>query len=203
MKPRVVVAPIAGFYFYVTRPYQGPDHTSSLLTDFSAAGIEEAYSVWQSFVDADCKLGRAEDPWACLLSNYSLPYIQADAFVIEAQTDKVVLENHDWVPPAPHLCDEAETLYVRGWSLQMRQALQPLLDSRGNGRYGVFSPACFIHTDFSASSPIVDGVNYLQAFGNWYFRENSSYAGALVEGNGWDHCGPALYCNPTCSNPCA
>ena len=194
---RVVAAPIAGFYFYVTEPYEGPDHTHSTLTNFSASGIEHAFGVWQSFVDADCSVARNEDPWACVLSNYSFPYISSEAFVVEAQTDAVVLENHDWIPSAPALCNSPESVYVAQWRQQMHQALQPLLDV-SNPRNGVFSPGCYTHTGFYHDTPLVNNLNYYQAFGNWYFNRTADASSMKI----WDECGPELYCNPTCTNPC-
>lgn len=197
---RVVGAPIAGFYFFADHPYQGPDHTSSWLTNFSASGIEHAYNVWQSYVDESCyeahKASSESNPSACLLSNNSFPYIENEAFVIEAQTDQVVLENHDWVPPAPLLCDKPETEYVRYWHNTMTRALAPLMDE-SNTRNGVFNPACYIHTSFAIDGPIIEGNSYKTAMGNWYFNRTDPSGYNLA-----DDCGSDLYCNPTCSNPC-
>ena len=35
---------------------------------------------------------------------------------------------------------------------------------------GAFFPACLIHTAFSPLKPIIGGLSYLQAMGNFYFN---------------------------------
>jgi hypothetical protein len=56
-------------------------------------------------------------------------------------------------------------------------------------RSGVFNPACFIHTTFSPEKPLLQGLNFLQTFGNWYFQRQGPIHLA-------DDCG--VMCNPTC-----
>jgi len=70
--------------------------------------MADAYKLWQSFVDVTCLDAKPTEPHACMMSSYSYPYIAAESFVIEAQTDQVVLEAHDWVPSAPKLCENSE-----------------------------------------------------------------------------------------------
>jgi hypothetical protein len=52
---------------------------------------------------------------------------------------------------------------------------------------GVFSPACFIHTD-GWETTLIKGINYLTAFDRWYFDDETMKL--------QDDCG--LLCNPTC-----
>lgn len=201
---RVVAAPIAGHYFYAY-PYAGANHTASGLADFRPEAWEHHYGLWDSFVDASCQTAHALDPWFCLLSNNSLPFIASEAFVIEAQTDQVVLLYHDSVPQ-PYLQQAPEQAYLEEWHKNMTEvALAPFLDL-ANERIGAFNPACFIHTSFNLTMPLIDGVSYMTAFYNFYFRdqhavETGTKTKTKTETKTFklkDSCG--LMCNPTCPN---
>lgn len=182
-KAKVTGAPLAGFYFFAV-PYTGPGHTSSSLADFREEAWPGHYSLWNSTVDASC--AAAIEPWRCMLSNYSFPYIETRAFIIEAQTDKVQLEAHDWVPSSQDPSWSAPVLdYFGEWSHNMSVALSPSM-AVGHPN-GVFSPACFIHTD-SWETTLIKGLNYLTAFDRWYFDNETMKL--------QDDCG--LLCNPTC-----
>ena len=37
-------------------------------------------------------------------------------------------------------------------------------------RHGAFNPACFIHTSFSFTKPLINGESWATAFSNWYFK---------------------------------
>ena len=184
---RVVAAPIAGFYFFAD-PYRGPGHTASGLADFREAAWPAHFDLWQSFVDEDC--AAAIEPWRCVLANNSFPYVSSHAFVIEAQTDQVVLNAHDWVPQDDPNWTAPVLDYMAQWHDNMTVALAPSMDPASPN--GVFNPACFIHTSFSASSPLLSGLNYLDAFANWYF------GGAGAKTKLQDDCG--ILCNPTCNH---
>ena len=84
---RTTVATIAGFYYYAY-PYVGVNHTSSDLADFTPGAFPKTYALWQSFVDEGCAAALASTPWACMLSNYSFPYITSESYAIEAQSDQ-------------------------------------------------------------------------------------------------------------------
>ena len=66
----------------------------------------------------------------------------------------------------------------------MHAALTSVLRPGG----GVFNPACLIHTNFSPTAPLMGGRNFLQAFGDWALRGQTT---VLV-----DSCG--VMCNPHC-----
>ena len=161
-RARVTGAPIAGFYFSAS-PYTGPRHTESGLVDFREEAWPSHVALWNSTADASCEAaGRA--PWQCILANETYPYIESRVFVTQSQTDKVVLLYHDWVPDQdPQHSWSAEVLaYVREWSGNMSVALDPVVATGTEN--GVFAAACFIHTNFSADSPLVRGRNFLGAF---------------------------------------
>lgn len=185
---RVTAVPIAGFYFYAY-PYQGVNHTSSGLADFRPQAWPQHYALWQSFADESCVAARTADPWACMLANYSYPYISSEAFVVEAQTDQVVLEDHDWLP-GEWRTEAPEHAYMQAWSLNMTTGLAPLM-APSNKRNGVFNPACYIHTSFGLSSPLINGTNYQTALGDWYFGRGNAANWKMQ-----DNCG--VECNPTC-----
>jgi hypothetical protein len=186
---RVVGAPIAGFYFFAY-PYQGPGHTDSGLADFRAPAWPQHAKLWGSFVDEDCRRALGDRAYACSLANYSFPFVTSDAFVVESQTDKVVIEYHDWVPASqdPHFSQEVRA-YLTAWQANMTRALAPAMDG-GNKKNGVFNPACFIHTGFDADGPLIGNASYYAAFDAWFHGEKPEL---------WklqDDCG--ILCNPTC-----
>jgi hypothetical protein len=124
-----------------------------------------------------------------MLANYSFPYIAVESFAVEAQTDQVVLVDHDWIPQA-YVTEAPEQAYLAEWHANMTVALSPLM-APANTRGGAFNPACFIHTSFSPSSPLIGGKNFLQAFGDFYFQRTPAAGYKLA-----DDCG--IMCNPTC-----
>lgn len=185
---RTVAVPVAGFYFYAY-PYTGPNRTSSVLVDFSPANWPRLIALWNATADATCVRALTSSPWACMLANYSLPYIAAPVFAAEAQTDKVVILDHDSIPQQ-YITQPPELAYVTAWSHNMSAALSAL-KSRGAG-HGFFSPACFIHTDFHATSPLINGENFYAVVGRWYFGRPGQVFVA-------DDCG--VFCNPSCAHP--
>tara|TARA_B110000208_G_C11731777_1_gene416698 strand:- start:513 stop:1376 length:864 start_codon:yes stop_codon:yes gene_type:complete len=96
---RVVGAPIAGYEFYAW-PYEGPGHTSSSLADFTFNAMAGgAYNeLWDSVVPAKCAANApGGNPGSCLLPCFSYSFIDTPLFIIEAQSDEIVLLYHDWV----------------------------------------------------------------------------------------------------------
>ena len=94
---RIVAAPIAGFYSFAF-PYDGPNHTATGLVDFREAAWPGIVALWDAYIDPACARGLGARSYACMLSNYSRPYVTLESFVAEAQTDQVQLTSHDWVP---------------------------------------------------------------------------------------------------------
>ena len=68
----------------------------------------------------------------------------------------------------------------------MSQALHQVIESPTDG---MFNPACFIHCDFNATSPMIGNLSYFTAFKAWY-------EGNVVDAA--DDCG--VLCNPTCAH---
>ena len=127
------------------------------------------------------------EPWQCILANTTFPFVSTEVFITEAQTDKVVLLAHDWVPDErPHWSPPVRT-YMGAWAHNMTLALAAAMAP--SSRAGVFSPACFIHTGFEADAPRIGGRAYLRAFTDWYFDR--------VPVKLRDECG--ILCNPNCT----
>jgi len=162
---KVVGAPIAGFYAF-SFPYEGPNASKILgLSDFSEEAWPKHVQLWQSHVDEHCARALGDRAWACMLSNYSRPYIQVPVFVSEAQTDLVQITKHDDIPDSGWNTDI--WAYLHAWAGNMTQGLEALLPGDG-----LFNPACFIHTEFSKDFPLVNNSNgqalhYGQAFALW------------------------------------
>lgn len=187
---RVSGLTVAGHYFYANY-YTGPDATTDMeLADFTEVGVEAAYHLYDSFVDESCKAayeGENQSAYACMISSHSQPYVSSEVYVVQSQTDQVVLNYHDkW--PADHMDDAPEQAYSKEWHENMTASLDPLVKSSKNG---VFAAACYTHTDFIATKPSINGVGFMEAYANFYFNRTSS------EGyNFADDCGEM--CNPTC-----
>jgi hypothetical protein len=178
---RVTVAPVAGMYFFAF-PYMDVNHTESTLVDFREQAWPGNVALWQSYIDPACAAGLGARSYACMLSNYSYPFIKAAAFIVEAQTDQVQLEAHDWLPGPDHQ-DAPERAYMAAWRDNMTIALAQTAPAAG-----FFNPACYIHTSFSTSGPLIGGDSYLSAFARWYAGGGEVRLA--------DACG--VTCNPTC-----
>jgi len=123
----------------------------------------------------------------CALANVSIFTLETPVFVMEAQTDKISMLLHDGVTENPPF-EGALLQYVTDWARNMSVALQPVINS---DRDGLFNPACFMHTSFSSSQPLIKGISYIEAFNNWAFVHSPSIPRVLL-----DTCG--ITCNPTC-----
>ena len=140
-KARVHAVPIAGFYFFAS-PYTGPHHTSSVLVDFREDAWPSHYELWGSYVNEDCARNLKE-PSHCVLSNYSFPYVKTPAFIVEAQSDRVVLTDHDWVPSQEEEWSEETRVYLETWRHNMTHSIFDFaLKLRPED--GAFFPSCFM-----------------------------------------------------------
>eukprot|EP01052_Picozoa_sp_SAG31_P013334 SAG31_NODE_800_length_12014_cov_11.050608_3_plen_370_part_00 len=158
---KVVGAPIAGYEFYAW-PYQGPGHTASSLADFRASAMAGgAYNVlWNATAPLDCLSHHTADPGACLLPCYSYTAVKAPLYIVEAQSDSVVLLAHDWFPYLSWQRRSRPALdYLRAFHVNQTQCLAAAMAP--HSKDGVFNPACFIHTGFTKNITI-GGVNVCQ-----------------------------------------
>lgn len=86
-------------YYYATF-YTGPNATASALADFREQAWPGHVALWSSYADESCVAALSDTPYACMLANYSYPYIAADSFAIEAQTDQVRRQQQNQRPAA-------------------------------------------------------------------------------------------------------
>jgi len=182
---QVLGAPIAGYYF-LSFAYTGPNHTS-VDVPFDLASWPIYYKLWNSFVPVRCAKANPAEPWYCALGNVSIFTLNTPVFVMEAQTDKVAMGLHDGVSGQPPFSGQLLE-YVTQWASNMSIALEPVEAGPADG---VFNPACWMHTEFSTTQPIVDGYSYMDAFNNWAFFHSQSIPRIIK-----DSCG--ITCNPTC-----
>jgi hypothetical protein len=138
-------------------------------------------------------------PWRCLIAAGSVATVQSPLFVIEAQTDRVVMPLHDGLPPVwkqtPPLCNNSPVgcpkgilQYMSEWRGQM-EALLASVHPLKEQTFGYFNPACLLHGDFTHAYPLINGASYIQAFDAWAFHNKT----VLLQ----DRCGTPM-CNPTC-----
>lgn len=181
---KVVGAPIAGYEDFAY-PYTGPGHTGSTLADFTPGAWPQHLTLWNSSLNTNCLSAHKSKPWTCELPALSYQHIQSPLFIVEAQSDSVVLKGHDWIPSnhntAPILA------YFKEFHANQSKSLELAMST--NSIHGVFNPACFIHTGFT-NSILLDGKNYRQAFGDWLLRSKKIKL--------QDNCGEL--CNPTCTH---
>jgi hypothetical protein len=97
---------------------------------------------------------------------------------------------------------DPEYAFMKEWAANMSVATEPFMRTDSPQRTqtavprrGAFSAACYTHTGFSHSKPLLQGVNFYQAFSRFYFDKgtpNDDPASYKLE----DDCG--VMCNPTC-----
>jgi hypothetical protein len=193
-------ATIAGMYFYATY-YEGENHTDpGGMADFRESAWPTTYELYDAFVDEDCKAAQetaGQSAGNCMVLNVSYPYIDSDSFVVQSQTDAVVLTGHDnW--PSDYMYEVPEQEFMAAWHANMTTALAPLMvaeeeKSSPSPRSGVFAAACYTHGGFTHSYPLIDGINFYEAFDRFYSGSSPSSSYKLS-----DDCGEM--CNPTCGS---
>ena len=194
--PRVVGVSIAGFYSY-SFPYTGPGATASKgLADFRESAWPSHVRLWDSYMNKRCLKANKAHRWACMLANYSYPYVVTPVFIAEALTDSLQLDAHNQLPAADEWGPLAQA-YIKEFSANMSAALQavPVLskDVVAEGAHGVFGVACFIHDDFTFSSPLIGARNFKSQILAWLSLGDNVTRACLS----LDTCG--VMCNPSCS----
>merc|ERR1711972_216646 len=180
-----------GFYAW---PYEGPGHTSSSLADFrqSAMGSGAYNLLWNATIPPACAQAYPDEPGACLLPCFAYEHVQQPLFIMEAQSDSVVLVDHDWLPRPSLPIGAQQTAYMAQFATN--QSLCLAAAARLESSHGFFNPACFIHTKFTRDITLAaeDGerVSYLDAFRRWLGGKSVRLADACDDGE--------VLCNPTC-----
>jgi hypothetical protein len=92
--------------------------------------------------------------------------------------------------------ESPEQAFMNDWHNNMSTALGPLMKDETADttvRNGVFAAACYTHGGFTHSYPLINGMNFYEAFANFYFKLTSPESYKLS-----DECG--VMCNPTCAS---
>ena len=116
-----------------------------------------------------------------MLANNSFPYVQVDSYIVQSQTDSVVLSGHDQLP-TQYITEQPEAEFMKEWHENMTIALTPALEAVGKS--GTFQVACWMHDTFSHTGPTINGLSFYNAFNNFYFSRNNSITYNLI-----DQCG--------------
>lgn len=223
----VVGMPLGGFYFSNDAPYNGSDPAPTSYIPWAYSDLETYHTLWSAFVPTRCAASASGGRlWRCMFADTSYHTIASPMFVVESQTDRVVMPLHDGLPAlwdAPPYrclrggaatCPPDEVIFMEGWSKKMLQSTAAVAAS---DRDGIFLPACLIHTSFKTSGPLIGGStigtgdNFLSAFATWLWGGQNGCAG-VIRGtdtgelqagkcNWIDACSssePSVLCNPTC-----
>lgn len=189
---RVIGLPVAGFYWNNDRNFTGPGHVPT-ADPFTIRNFEDYYHLWKMFVPQACAAANPNQPWVCALANFSFPTLHTPVFVVEALVDKVQLLLHSGLETCLDNREEAD--FCHGFGQRMTAALQQVkerADSRPDDA-GLFAPSCFLHTGFGPAQPLMNGMSYVQAFGDWLVR------GVRPHVQIDDCCStPKVVWNPTC-----
>ena len=117
--------------------------------------------------------------------------MSSPAFITESGVDKLQVEAHDGLPHRAYWAYDWEHIhaFLLEWHANMSASLATSMSS--DSPNGVFFPACYMHVDFTRSSPLIGGLSFVKAFTNWFYRRTPSTKLS-------DTCG--IMCNPTCSH---
>ncbi|GMH68901.1 hypothetical protein TL16_g05033 [Triparma laevis f. inornata] len=206
----VVGVPVGGFYFSNEWPYSGTDDNPAIeYIPWSFTDLKDYLNLWDAYVPTRCAEAKKDAKHECLIAEGLYGSLAAPVFVVEAQTDEVVMPLHDGLPSvwasAPYPCYNSVSTcpqeildYMLIWQRNMTAALTPLVENKeikkGGLVDGLFNPACLIHTSFSNSQPLLDGFHYTSAAAAWVAGVGDSKEVHLH----FDECGDAVMCNPSC-----
>lgn len=172
-KARLYGAPVGGFYFSNNAPYTGRD--AIVYVSWTYANLQKYVALWDAFLPSACKAAHRSDPWSCVFADQSYATVTTPLFVIEAQTDAIVMPLHDGLPPLWHdgstcannitTCPPQMLEYMALWKGNMSSAISQV--GALKPRDSLFHPACLVHTGFTQWGPKVTGLNFVEALGEW------------------------------------
>lgn len=200
---KTVGNPIGGIWTYA-HPYSGPGHTKNLFSDFRQSNWPNMKHIWDAYYNEDCATESDRSKASCMVGCSFAPFpwthIKTPLFITEANTDSVLAMMHNWVPEAParingmhdpHLYSPLLKNFLTEWGGNMTKCLKEGLElahSKGNFNVGIFSPACYVHTDFSNIQ--INGRTYADAFADFFFKRGET---PILIDEGY-------LTNPSCSN---
>ncbi|EKX54596.1 hypothetical protein GUITHDRAFT_160713 [Guillardia theta CCMP2712] len=188
-KAQVVGVAIAGYYAF-SYPYDGPhaEDPSFGLSDFTESSWANYVKLWNAYMNQECATALGNFSWACMVSNYSFPFVKSPMFAAESLSDQAQLQWHNRIPMSVSYWSKEVYDYIHEYQQNMTQALHAFYSSDVKHN-GVFAPACFIHDNFTVGQPVIDGLGFKDVIANWL---------GISEGPKvlFDRCGSM--CNPSC-----
>jgi hypothetical protein len=124
------------------------------------------YSNYYSAVaDQSCAAANPSQPQICLSTLQLYPYLSTPVFIYAEQHDPTLSQIKGVTNPN----DPAQAAYMNQYAASLRQSLQNVT--------AVFSPSVGIHTaltDDNFTAIKVDGYDFQQILGNWYFGRSGA-----------------------------
>ena len=135
-----------------------PDYGSGPLAP--TAGSADFYNYFSAIADQSCAAANPSQPYICLSTLQLYPYLTTPVFVYAEQHDPTL----SGTKGVTNLNDPAQAAYMNQYAASLRDSLKNVT--------AVFSPSAGIHTaltDDNFTAIKVDGYDFQQILGNWYF----------------------------------
>ena len=96
----VVGLPVGGFYFSNEWPYAGTEDypVDESYIPWTFDDLADYMKLWDAFVPPRCLKDQSQDAHKCLIAEGLYPSLESPVFVVEAQTDEIVMPLHDGLP---------------------------------------------------------------------------------------------------------
>jgi O-palmitoleoyl-L-serine hydrolase len=136
------------------------------LQDYGSGPLEPQpgsagyYDYFSAVADQSCAAANPSQPQICLPTLQLYPYLSTPVFIYAEQHDPTLSQIKGITNPN----DPAQAAYMNQYAASLRQSLQNVT--------AVFSPSAGIHTaltDDNFTAIKVDGYDFQQILGNWYF----------------------------------
>ena len=123
-------------------------------------GSADYSNYFSATVDQSCAAANPSQPYICLSTLQLYPYLSTPVFLYVEQRDPTLSQ----IKGITNVNDPAQTAYMNQYAASARQSLQNVT--------AVFSPSAGIHTaltDDNFTAIKVNGYDFGQLLGNWYF----------------------------------
>ena len=123
------------------------------------------YDYFSAVADQSCAAANPSQPQLCLSTLQLYPYLSTPIFIYAEQHDPTLSQIKGVTNPN----DPAQAAYMNQYAASLRQSLQNVT--------AVFSPSAGIHTaltDDNFTAIKVDGYDFQQILGNWYFGRSGA-----------------------------
>ncbi len=140
-----------------------PDYGSGPLEP--QPGSAGFYDYFSAVADQSCAAANPSQPQICLSTLQLYPYLTTPVFVYAEQHDPTLSQIKGVTNPN----DPAQAAYMNQYAASLRGSLQNVT--------AVFSPSAGIHTaltDENFTAIKVDGYDFQQILGNWYFGRSGA-----------------------------